>query len=275
MTDPAIGQAQTYAVARYSRAAGHALWLAMLDDVKRQRLLAPSLAARLPRLALLIVTLGAALWWAWLGGSWLGVGGAHAATALLLAQFAFVGHDAGHGSISGKPAVNRALGHLCMTLVTGLAFDEWMARHRAHHKFCQDEHRDPDMAVDVVVSLTENSRRRKGTIGFIETNGASCLACLPVLAAACLMPLESTPSMLLQALLLFICLGALATNQCHKWAHMDASDTPHWVRWAQRRGLVLPREHHRLHHTAPFDTHFCMSSGWLNAPLNALLRAWR
>jgi ubiquitin-conjugating enzyme E2 variant len=111
--------------------------------------------------------------------------------------------------------------------------------------------------------------------GFIETNGASCLACLPVLATACLMPLESTPSMLLQALLLFICLGALATNQCHKWAHMDASDTPHWVRWAQRRGLVLPREHHRLHHTAPFDTHFCMSSGWLNAPLNALLRAWR
>jgi fatty acid desaturase len=165
VTDPAIGQAQTYAVARYSRAAGHALWLAMLDDVKRQRLLAPSLAARLPRLALLIVTLGAALWWAWLGGSWLGVGGAHAATALLLAQFAFVGHDAGHGSISGKPAVNRALGHLCMTLVTGLAFDEWMARHRAHHKFCQDEQRDPDMAVDVVVSLTENSRRRKGTIG--------------------------------------------------------------------------------------------------------------
>jgi len=110
---------------------------------------------------------------------------------------------------------------------------------------------------------------------FIETHGASCLAALPFLAMTSLMPLEGWLTLCAQALLLFIALGALATNQCHKWAHMDEADTPALVRWAQRWQLVLPREHHRLHHTPPFDSHFCMSCGWLNSPLNAVLRAWR
>ena len=43
--------------------------------------------------------------------------------------------------------------------------DEWIARHRAHHRYCQDEARDPDMAVAVVASLTEESNRRKGAVG--------------------------------------------------------------------------------------------------------------
>lgn len=110
---------------------------------------------------------------------------------------------------------------------------------------------------------------------FVETHGASCLGALPFLVVAVLLPLSSWPGVAVQALALFTALGALATNQCHKWAHMDERETPAPVRWAQRHWLVLPREHHRLHHTAPFDSHFCMSSGWLNRPFDALLRAWR
>jgi len=110
---------------------------------------------------------------------------------------------------------------------------------------------------------------------FVETHGASCFAALPFLGAACVLPLEAWPSIVAQALLVFISLGALFTNQCHKWAHMDESATPAAVRWAQAKGLVLPREHHRLHHTPPFDSHFCMSCGWMNPALNALLKAWR
>ena len=110
---------------------------------------------------------------------------------------------------------------------------------------------------------------------FIETHGASCLAALPVLALTSLVPMHTWPLALAQALLLLIALGALATNQCHKWAHLDEHATPGMVRWAQRYRLVLPREHHDLHHGAPFDKNFCMSSGWCNPMLNALLRAWR
>ena len=110
---------------------------------------------------------------------------------------------------------------------------------------------------------------------FVETHGSSCLSALPLLAAASLVPLAAWAGILTQAALLFSALGVLATNQCHKWAHMEESATPRLVVWMQRRWLVLPREHHRLHHTPPYNTHFCMSSGWLNAPFNALLRAWR
>lgn len=106
---------------------------------------------------------------------------------------------------------------------------------------------------------------------FVETHGASCLAALPVLAVVCFASLP----LLAQAVLLFTALGALATNQCHKWAHMEEGATPAFVRALQRCRLVLPREHHRRHHTAPFDSHFCMSCGWLNPFLNSVLRVFR
>lgn len=155
---------QTYAEPTLTDRDGRALWLALFEDVKRRRLLAPSLRATLLKLALLCALLGAALWLAWSGTGWTVIA-ACAALALLLAQFAFIGHDAGHGSIGRKPAVNRAFGQLAMTLVTGLAFDEWIGRHRQHHQYCQDETRDPDMAVAFVVSLTQASKRRKGALG--------------------------------------------------------------------------------------------------------------
>jgi ubiquitin-conjugating enzyme E2 variant len=159
-------------------------------------------------------------------------------------------------------------GWLVVDLLSGLlhwAFDSWgsvgtpLVGNACIRPF-REHHADPQ-------AMTQH--------GFVETNGASCLACLPLLAATGVAPLDSGPWILAQAVLLFVALGALATNQCHKWAHMAEASTPDVVRWAQGCRLVLSREHHRLHHTAPFDSHFCMSSGWLNAPLDALLRAWR
>lgn len=110
---------------------------------------------------------------------------------------------------------------------------------------------------------------------FVETHGASCLGALPFLVATSLLPLQDGGWFFAQALLLSIAFGALATNQCHKWAHMDEASTPAAVRWAQRWRIVLPRRQHALHHTPPFDSHFCVASGWFNAPLNALLRRLR
>ena len=109
---------------------------------------------------------------------------------------------------------------------------------------------------------------------FVETNGSNCLACSPLLISASLMPLESGYAIAAQSFMRFTALGVLATNQCHKWAHMGER-APAAVQWAQRAGIVLSPEHHKLHHTAPFDSHFCTSNGWLNAYLNRVLRAWR
>lgn len=110
---------------------------------------------------------------------------------------------------------------------------------------------------------------------FIETNGSSCLGCIPILIATSAMTLDSPRMILLQASLLFTAVGVLLTNQCHKWAHMEQGSAPLPVRWAQRCRLVLSPGRHLKHHTPPFDSHYCTASGWLNAPLNCLLRACR
>jgi hypothetical protein len=99
---------------------------------------------------------------------------------------------------------------------------------------------------------------------FVETNGASCLACVPLLGVA----LYATPGW--QAFLVFLCLGVLATNQCHKWAHM--ARPPRTARFFQGLHLVLKPEAHKLHHTPPYASHYCTASGWLNPLLNALLK---
>lgn len=156
---------QTYVEATLSDQEGRALWRSMFHDVTGQQLMVPARLRTLAKFTLLWALFAGALWLSWVETSWLGRGLAYGALALLLAQFAFIGHDAGHGSISRRAAVNRAFGQLSMTLVTGLAFDEWIERHRAHHQFCQDEARDPDMAVAFVASLTEESTRGKSALG--------------------------------------------------------------------------------------------------------------
>ena len=66
-----------------------------------------------------------------------------------------------------------------------------------------------------------------------------------------------------------------AANQCHKWAHMAGSGIPAAARLAQRLRLILPPDLHRRHHTPPHDSHYCTASGWLNGPLDSLLKRWR
>jgi len=164
---------QAYVQARLTPEEGRAHWRAMLDEVNRERLMAPFRGAILLRFCVLFPLLAVALGLAWFGAGWLELGAGYVALALLLGQFAFIGHDAGHGAISRGQRLDRVFGQAAMTLVTGLAFDEWSARHLAHHRYCQDETRDPDMMVDFVVSLTEGSKTRKGALGRLLTRHQS------------------------------------------------------------------------------------------------------
>lgn len=105
---------------------------------------------------------------------------------------------------------------------------------------------------------------------FVETNGASCIAAIPVLLLSALMPLSTPGWQFAQAVLTFAALGVLLTNQCHKWAHADPADVPLVAGLAQRLGLILQPRHHLRHHTWPFNSHFCTASGWLNRLLQAV-----
>src|SRR5688572_7719992 len=102
---------------------------------------------------------------------------------------------------------------------------------------------------------------------FVETNAESAAGAVALVVAAVFSPPY------VREVLVFTAIGALLANQCHKWAHQPS--VPHAVRVLQRYGIVLSPNVHRLHHRRPHDTHYCTASGWMNAPFNALLRAFR
>lgn len=99
--------------------------------------------------------------------------------------------------------------------------------------------------------------------GFIEVNGNNCLVSLFVL-----IPLYhfftpfNTLTYFVSTLALFFLFFIFLTNQLHKWAHTSAP--PRFVAWLQKYRLILSPTVHNRHHTAPFATYYCITSGWLN-----------
>jgi len=102
---------------------------------------------------------------------------------------------------------------------------------------------------------------------FVETNGANCLISLPVAAASLLLPVEGDQAVGLFAATFFgsLILWVFGTNQFHKWAHL--ARPPSWIATLQRWHLILPPDHHAVHHTAPFSQYYCITVGWWNWPL--------
>lgn len=110
---------------------------------------------------------------------------------------------------------------------------------------------------------------------YIETNGANCMISVPWAAGMMLVPLTVGSPYLPYALFVVVSITSMIfwvmmTNQIHKWAHIDEAQTPGWLKWAQRLHLVMPPSHHDRHHTAPYDTYYCITTGWLNWPLHTI-----
>jgi plasmanylethanolamine desaturase len=105
---------------------------------------------------------------------------------------------------------------------------------------------------------------------FVETNGNNCAISVPVGVAAALLPqgpalgLNLFVSTFTGSLILWV----LFTNQFHKWSHQDRP--PRGVAFLQKLNLILPPEHHAVHHLAPYATYYCITVGWLNEPLQRL-----
>ncbi len=105
---------------------------------------------------------------------------------------------------------------------------------------------------------------------FVETNGNNCIVLLPAFALVYFFsPGEGMASLILTATMLAFGLSIFATNQFHKWAHMDRP--PRLIRILQKSHIILGVEHHSVHHSGSFDTYYCITSGWLN-PLLAYLK---
>jgi hypothetical protein len=112
---------------------------------------------------------------------------------------------------------------------------------------------------------------------FIETNGDNFMAIIPGLVYLLYNFQYNEPkhismnynwSCYLFLLGIFIAM----TNQIHKWSHTYFG-LPYWVVLLQDLHVILPRRHHRIHHVSPHETYFCITTGWLNYPLEKL-RFW-
>ena len=97
---------------------------------------------------------------------------------------------------------------------------------------------------------------------FIETNGNNCFISIAPAVGAALLPQDW---FFLPAMMFALCFAIFGTNQFHKWSHMDSP--PAAVRLLQRANLILPPDHHAVHHTAPYAKYYCITVGWLNEAL--------
>lgn len=102
---------------------------------------------------------------------------------------------------------------------------------------------------------------------FVETNGANCLVSLPPMVYIWFAT-SPTEDYLLRAYFALFFVSIFLTNQIHKWSHMDSPPT--LVGALQRAHVILPVAHHAVHHAAPHDKYYCITCGWLNAPLERL-----
>ncbi|MDQ2974023.1 MAG: fatty acid desaturase family protein [Acidobacteriota bacterium] len=108
------------------------------------------------------------------------------------------------------------------------------------------------------------------THNFVATVGNVCILAFPLLSLSLILLWISQHGLLAFAVLVIALMAAatVATNQFHKWAHQESP--PAFARWLQRNRIVLEPSHHKLHHTPPFEMHYCITTGWLNPLLNKI-----
>jgi fatty acid desaturase len=82
-----------------------------------------------------------------------------------LLTMGYVGHDAGHFSLSKARWVNNFWGQFGMTFLCGMSFGFWRSRHNSHHVHCQEVGGDPDMHFGVLFSVYPDSASWRTGLG--------------------------------------------------------------------------------------------------------------
>lgn len=107
--------------------------------------------------------------------------------------------------------------------------------------------------------------------GLLELHGNTGLPVVVVLAVVLWRVPEALAhrgQLIVEASLFCFLAAALATNQLHMWAHME--HPPRLARWLQQSRLVLTQSGHARHHAHDFQSHYCITTGWLNPLLDAI-----
>jgi len=109
---------------------------------------------------------------------------------------------------------------------------------------------------------------------FIETNGDCFSACVLPLCYSVYKFFTYTPEQIaetynVEMYVFFLACFVTMTNEFHKWSHTYFG-LPKWITTLQDYHIILPRIHHRQHHVSPHEVNYCITTGWLNPPLEAI-----
>jgi plasmanylethanolamine desaturase len=185
------------------------------------------------------------------------------ATLTIAERFATSGVIFKHGNVASdacSAALAIVLGIMSADFVSGFfhwMFDTWgdidmpLLGAWAIHPF-REHHVDPK-------AIT--------THDFVHTNGSNFLLAFFVSGPAVAFAnarVSPFMSLYLAVFTGFVCF----TSQIHKWAHSETN--PKYVHILRKLHLAISATHHAEHHLAPHDRHYCITTGWLNRPLQAL-----
>ncbi|MEV0066886.1 MULTISPECIES: acyl-CoA desaturase [unclassified Amycolatopsis] len=86
--------------------------------------------------------------------------------AMMFAQLAFIGHDAGHKQIFSSRKANDATG-LVHGGLTGLSYGWWIATHNRHHANPNHEDEDPDVDIAALAFSRAQSHEKRGFLRWV------------------------------------------------------------------------------------------------------------
>jgi len=109
---------------------------------------------------------------------------------------------------------------------------------------------------------------------FIETNGDNFAVTAPFLAYMtykfCTYSQADIDATYMWEMYVFLlAIFVSLTNQIHKWSHTYFG-LPWYINMLQDLHIIMPKKHHRIHHVAPHETYFCITTGWLNYPFDLI-----
>ena len=102
---------------------------------------------------------------------------------------------------------------------------------------------------------------------FLDANGDVAALTVPALIGLLFVPVDNEAGQVVSVAGMGCCAIGMLTNQIHQWAHRPSPPRP--VRLLQALGLVLRPGDHARHHGSPFAVHYCITTGWCNALLEA------
>jgi fatty acid desaturase len=81
--------------------------------------------------------------------------------AVVLTQFAYIGHDAGHRQVFASRRANDVVGYAHAT-VTGISYRWWVGKHNRHHANPNHEDDDPDVNIPALAFTVDQALAKRG-----------------------------------------------------------------------------------------------------------------